>query len=428
MSQVTTYTIGNLAGAAFRAALNAITAAIRTLNSGATAPTETAPYMLWVDTGNAVIMRRNSADSAWVLHDSAGANATDAKSSAYTAAKSDHKRFIRFTGSGGFTLAFTAAATLGEGWNVMLRNDSTGTITLDPNGAEQIDGGTTLSLLPGQSCTVVCTGSAFYTYSLSGGAVTDTARVDVASAATVDLTAAGPAATRSINITGTTAITGFTVAAGRLYFVTFAASLTLTNGASLVTNTGANIVTQPGDTCVIRATAANTVEVALYSRAKRIQLSTAQATTSGTSRDWTGVPDDAKRVTLNIEGLSSSGTSPYVVQARASAAAVTSGYQGSGSNLAAASLATTQFTNGAGVAPSSVAATSVRNGRIVFELIDKATNKWSYLGALGGSDGAVTTLFAGAITLAAAFDGVRLTTSGGTDTFDAGTSNLSWEA
>ena len=161
------YVIPDSAGLALLANLNAITAAIRTLNSGATAPTETAPYMLWVDTSNAVIMRRNSADSAWVLHDSAVANATDAKSGAYTAAKSDHKRFIRFTGSGGFTLAFTAAATLGEGWLVMLRNDSTGTITLDPNGTEQIDGGTTLSLLAGQSCWVVCTGSAFYSLGLS---------------------------------------------------------------------------------------------------------------------------------------------------------------------------------------------------------------------------------------------------------------------
>lgn len=91
------------------------------------------------------------------------------------------------------------------------------------------------------------------------------ARVDVASASTVNLTT-GAANTDHINITGTTTINGFTVAAGRLIFVRFNAALTLTNGASLVTQTGANISTLAGDTCVLRATAANVVEVLGYTR------------------------------------------------------------------------------------------------------------------------------------------------------------------
>ena len=92
----------------------------------------------------------------------------------------------------------------------------------------------------------------------------NTARIDVASAAAVNLTTLAPN-TRHINITGTTTITSFTVAAGRCYFVRFAASLTLTNSASLVTQTGGNIVTAAGDTCILRATAANVVEVLAYS-------------------------------------------------------------------------------------------------------------------------------------------------------------------
>lgn len=88
-------------------------------------------------------------------------------------------------------------------------------------------------------------------------------RIDVASAATVNLTTAAPN-TRHINITGTTAITGFTVAAGQTYFVRFNAALTLTNNASIVTQSGANITTAAGDTCILRATAANVVEVLTY--------------------------------------------------------------------------------------------------------------------------------------------------------------------
>jgi hypothetical protein len=85
-------------------------------------------------------------------------------------------------------------------------------------------------------------------------------RTDVASASTVVLTSAPD----DIQITGTTAITGFTVPVGRVLRVRFAASLTLTNNANIVTQTGANIVTQAGDTCILRATAANVVEVVAY--------------------------------------------------------------------------------------------------------------------------------------------------------------------
>lgn len=91
----------------------------------------------------------------------------------------------------------------------------------------------------------------------------NTTRIDVASAATVNLTSSAPN-TRHINITGTTTITAFTVAAGQCYFVRFAGALTLTNNANIVTQTGANITTAAGDTCIIRATAANTVEVLCY--------------------------------------------------------------------------------------------------------------------------------------------------------------------
>lgn len=96
------------------------------------------------------------------------------------------------------------------------------------------------------------------------------ARSDVASAATVVLTSANDDA----RITGTTTITAFTLAAGRIVRLLFGGSLTLTNNANIVTNTGANIVTQPGDTCLIRATAANTVEVLMYTPAALAQQST----------------------------------------------------------------------------------------------------------------------------------------------------------
>lgn len=82
--------------------------------------------------------------------------------------------------SGTFTQTFTAAATLGSGWFVYIRNAGTGIITLNPNASETIDGLTTALVYPGESFMVLCNGTNFYTvgrgksvtYSVSYSSVT----------------------------------------------------------------------------------------------------------------------------------------------------------------------------------------------------------------------------------------------------------------
>lgn len=77
-----------------------------------------------------------------------------------TVVAGDRGNLVEIT-SGTFTLAFTAAATLANGFTCFIYNSGTGTVTLDPNGAEQIDGLTTWKLYPGGAIMVICTGSAF---------------------------------------------------------------------------------------------------------------------------------------------------------------------------------------------------------------------------------------------------------------------------
>lgn len=82
----------------------------------------------------------------------------------------------------------------------------------------------------------------------------------IASDSTVNLTTGAPN-TSQIAISGNNAINGFTVTADRVFVVKFTGACTLVNSGSLVTGTGADIVTAVGDSCIIRATGANTVEI-----------------------------------------------------------------------------------------------------------------------------------------------------------------------
>lgn len=80
----------------------------------------------------------------------------------------DKGGIIEITSGGPFTLAFTAAATLANNFTVMLLNSSDTDITLDPNGAELIDGLTSWVLYPGGAVFVHGNGTAFESLMLNG--------------------------------------------------------------------------------------------------------------------------------------------------------------------------------------------------------------------------------------------------------------------
>lgn len=79
-------------------------------------------------------------------------------------AVADNSTLIDIT-SGTFSQTLTAAATLGNGWYCYIRNASASTgasrITLDPNGAETIDGAATRVMYPGECLLVQCDGTNF---------------------------------------------------------------------------------------------------------------------------------------------------------------------------------------------------------------------------------------------------------------------------
>ena len=60
------YLLGNQSGAAFRAELNNILAAVVSNNSSATEPVSKFAYMWWADTTTGLLKIRNAGDTAWV--------------------------------------------------------------------------------------------------------------------------------------------------------------------------------------------------------------------------------------------------------------------------------------------------------------------------------------------------------------------------
>lgn len=90
---------------------------------------------------------------------------TLAKTSAYTALLADFGKCILVTNT--TTITLTAAATLGDGWYIYIKNNGTDTVTIDGNASETIDGALTVSLATeDDTILIVCDGSNFHTLSL----------------------------------------------------------------------------------------------------------------------------------------------------------------------------------------------------------------------------------------------------------------------
>jgi hypothetical protein len=202
-----------------------------------------------------------------------------------------------------------------------------------------------------------------------------------------------------------------------------------------VTIDGTSGINTPGVVNTAAETIATTLAVTGATTVGSIQVSgiatnlyplvsgTAVASTSGTSIDFTGIPSWVKRITILLHRVSTTGTVPLLYQLGTSGGIVTTGYVSSGSYQGAGQAGqsiTTGLLNGDGGA---TADTSVG----ITTICSFGGNTWVSSSVSGDGSAPYTKIGGGSITLAGTLDRVRITTTTGTPTFDAGSINILYE-
>ena len=163
--------------------------------------------------------------------------------------------------------------------------------------------------------------------------------------------------------------------------------------------------------------------VTMVKRSEQMTLATAQASTSGTAIDFTGIPSWVKKITVMFNGVSTSGTSSLLLQLGTSGGVVSSGYTSTSIGVNNASTTTGASSTG-GFVLVSANATDISSGLVNIASI--SGNTWVSSHTMKRS-----TVFAyfggGDVALSGTLDRVRITTVNGTDTFDAGSINILYE-
>lgn len=198
-----------------------------------------------------------------------------------------------------------------------------------------------------------------------------------------------------------------------------------TSGSITLTATavaGTNTLTLPAVTDTLVGLAATQTLTNKTIQGGAITSATAQASTSGTSIDFTSIPSYVKRITVMFSGVSLSGTSNLQIQI-GSGSVTTSGYSSYAQIFNSATLTNTGTVTSGYIIWTSTAADS-RTG--AYSLVLLTGNTWVCTGNSSQSS-TQSSQTSGSLALGGVLDRIRITTVNGTDTFDAGTINIMYE-
>ena len=145
-----------------------------------------------------------------------------------------------------------------------------------------------------------------------------------------------------------------------------------------------------------------------------ITLGTVSTATGDATIDFTSIPSGVKHITVLGNQISTSGTSPVLFQLGDAGGFETAGYLGGEFNLATQNLTSTAGFN----VHSATAAAGLYNFVVNLFLVNSASNIWAMHGHMSRTDSVQIHSGNGSKTLSAELTQVRVTTNGGSETFD----------
>lgn len=184
----------------------------------------------------------------------------------------------------------------------------------------------------------------------------------------------------------------------------------------------ASIVTADIADSAVTTAKVNDSAITAAKLAQPLTLATAQNSTSGTAIDFTGIPSWVKRISVILYRVSTNGASVPLVRIGTSGGIVSSGYE-SWAGYGASAGQNTSDTTGFILASTGAYGSSVSYSGIM-TILNISGNNWvSSFSATSG----IQVCGGGSVPLSATLDRIRITTVGGTDTFDAGSINIMYE-
>lgn len=335
----------------------------------------------------------------------------------------------------------TALGTVAAGLRYLLVFD--GALTFTHNATSLIlPGGANITTAAGDRCEVVSLGSGNWrclwfqpaagtplvTVPVANGGTGATS----ASAARTNLSAASSGANSDItSLSGLT--TALSIAQGGTASTTAAAARTALGlaigtdvqayDADIAIVSASQAEMEAGTEAALRSMSPLRVAQAISALGSSLKISNT-ATASGTAVDFTGIPSTAKRVTVMLNGVSTNGTANLLIQIGDSGGIETTGYVSTSVGTAAGGNGATSST--AGFVIFSNDATNSWSGNLTINLLDSSTFEYIASGTFTPSTSVVTNS-AGNKQLTTILDRLRVTTSNGTDAFDAGKLSYSYE-
>jgi hypothetical protein len=342
-------------------------------------------------------------------------------------------------------VATTAFVTAADTAILAANNTFTGTQTFKDNKFEVVDDGDATKKLTLQLSGITTATTRTLTVPDKSGTIATTADLTLAdplNAAANTVVSGSYAATSSTTIT-ITATNTFTV--GQTVFIQFtntsgssltngnftivtaaAGNFTITYGSS-VTSAGTCITTRYGIIALATSTdlSARTDTLrAVSSSNLTITRATAVTSTSGASIDFTSIPAWVKRITLMFNGVSTTSSSPVMIQLGTGGSPETSGYVGTSARYANGNITSVASIEAAGFDLLEGSSSDSMYGAWVFTNI--TGNTWVCSANISRNTSTMVVV-TGSKALSSVLNMLRITTVLGTSAFDAGSVNIMYE-